>query len=130
MCETIEETREFQPRWNADGLMPCIAQDVETGDVLMMAWVNDHVLRLSLETREAHYWSRSRSEIWHKGASSGAIQEIEDILIDCDQDCLIYKVRVKKRSDTCHTGREDCFYRRMKMADGTIVLSVKTEINA
>jgi phosphoribosyl-AMP cyclohydrolase len=107
----IEETERFLPAFNADGLIPCIAVDAQTGAVLMMAWMNEEALRLTVETGIAHYWSRSRRSLWKKGETSGALQRIVSVKTDCDQDTILLSVNVDKPEDTCHTGRNTCFYR-------------------
>jgi phosphoribosyl-AMP cyclohydrolase len=107
----IEETDQFLPVFNADGLIPCVAADAETGAVLMMAWMNDEALRTTIETGIAHYWSRSRQTLWKKGATSGALQRVVSAKTDCDQDTVLLTVTVEHPQDTCHTGRETCFYR-------------------
>ncbi len=104
-----DETRELRPKFNADGLIAAIAQDVETGEVLMLAWMNAEALALSIETGRATYWSRSRGALWVKGETSGHIQDIAEIRIDCDQDAVLLKVR--QTGGACHTGRASCFYR-------------------
>ncbi len=114
--EKIDETTEFKPRFNEAGLIPAIAQSA-TGDVLMMAWMNQEALTQSLETGEAHYWSRSRQELWHKGATSGSIQKILSIFVDCDQDVLLLKV--EEQGSACHTGRANCFYRALPLAQNS-----------
>jgi phosphoribosyl-AMP cyclohydrolase len=93
-----------------NGLLPAIAQDAQSGEVLMLAWVNREALELSKKTGEAHYWSRSRGEIWHKGATSGHIQKIVEIRYDCDGDAVLY--RVEQTGPACHTGQQSCFYRK------------------
>lgn len=107
---SVEETDTLQPKWNADGLIAAIAQDAESKDILMIAWMNEEALQKTIETGEAHYWSRSRKELWHKGATSGNIQKIASILIDCDQDAVLLMVE-QVGSAACHTGRKSCFYR-------------------
>ena len=116
---TIEETSEFRPRFNADGLIPAIACDAETGAVLMLAYMNELALQRTMETGEAHYWSRSRGRLWHKGETSGEVQRVESILTDCDQDAILLRVRVGGRGATCHTGRVSCFYRKVEAPHGT-----------
>ncbi len=111
-----DETLEFTPKWNTDGLIAAIAQDIKTGEVLMLAWMNEEALSQTIKTGEAHYWSRSRKELWHKGATSGSIQIIHEILVDCDQDALILKVEQKGKG-ACHTGRASCFYRSLENED-------------
>lgn len=98
--------------WNAQGLIPAIVQDVTTGDVLMMAWMNAEALRLTQERGEAVFWSRSRREIWHKGATSGNVQRVRDIRIDCDADTLL--LLVDPAGPACHTGERSCFYRTLE----------------
>ncbi|SNC64156.1 phosphoribosyl-AMP cyclohydrolase [Marinobacter sp. es.048] len=100
-------------RWTEDGLVPAIAQDAETGDILMMAWMNRESLRLSAEEGHAVYWSRSRGKLWRKGESSGHEQLIRDIRLDCDEDVILLKVE-QKGGIACHTGRRSCFYRTLK----------------
>ena len=99
-------------KFDEHGLIPAIVQDTLTGQVLMMAWMNAASLRLTQETGETHFWSRSRQELWHKGASSGNIQKVEDIAVDCDQDTLL--VRVHPAGPACHTGAVSCFYRALE----------------
>ncbi len=100
-------------RWNSDGLVPAIAQDADTGDILMMAWMNRESLRLTAEEGQAVYWSRSRGKLWRKGESSGHQQLIRDIRLDCDEDVILLKVE-QKGGIACHTGRRSCFYRTLK----------------
>ena len=97
-------------QWNNDGLVPAIAQDIETGDVLMMAWMNLEALRLTEETRQAVYWSRSRQKLWFKGEQSGHLQQVEEIRIDCDADVVLMRIR-QIGGISCHTGRRRCFFR-------------------
>ncbi|MDZ4762060.1 MAG: phosphoribosyl-AMP cyclohydrolase [Alphaproteobacteria bacterium] len=103
------EILDLRPAFNADGLIAAIAQDAGTGEVLMLAWMNAEALRLTLETGRAVYWSRSRSELWRKGETSGHEQHVLEIRIDCDQDAILLKVR--QTGAACHTGRRSCFYR-------------------
>lgn len=109
-----DETLALRPKFDAAGLIAAIAQDVETGEVLMLAWMNAEALRLTLKTGRATYWSRSRGEIWVKGDTSGHTQEVVEVRVDCDQDAVLLKVR--QTGGACHTGRESCFYR---VADGS-----------
>ncbi|MFZ4381259.1 MAG: phosphoribosyl-AMP cyclohydrolase [Sandarakinorhabdus sp.] len=111
MNATIDESLRFTPRWNADGLITAVAVDAASGAVLMVAHMNADALVATIATGEAHYWSRSRRELWHKGATSGAIQRVVEIRVDCDQDCLL--LRVEPAGPACHTGRQSCFYRRL-----------------
>ena len=96
-------------KFDSTGLIPAIVQDSETKDVLMMAWMNAESLRLTLEKGEAVFWSRSRQEIWHKGATSGNVQRVVEIRVDCDADTLL--VLVEPAGPACHTGERSCFYR-------------------
>jgi phosphoribosyl-AMP cyclohydrolase len=98
-------------KWDRDDLIPAILQDVETGQVLMVAWMNAEALRLTRETGEAHFWSRSRQELWRKGATSGNVQRVESIWVDCDGDTLLLKVR--PAGPACHTGQMSCFFRQL-----------------
>jgi phosphoribosyl-AMP cyclohydrolase len=100
-------------RWTDDGLVPAIAQDAATGDILMMAWMNRESLRLTALEGQAVYWSRSRGKLWRKGESSGHQQVIKDISLDCDEDVIVLKVE-QKGGIACHTGRRSCFYRSLK----------------
>lgn len=99
------------------GLIPAIVQDADSLEVLMMAYMNKESLRLTLETGETHFWSRSRQCLWHKGETSGNIQRVREILFDCDSDTLL--VKVDQRGGACHTGRRSCFYRRIDTRTGS-----------
>ena len=107
----------LNPKWDALGLVTAVATDAATGDVLMVAHMNADALAATLATGEAHYWSRSRQELWHKGATSGHIQRVVEMRIDCDQDALWLKV--EPAGPACHTGARNCFYRRVT-ADGLV----------
>jgi len=95
------------------GLIPAIAQDAETGEVLMLAYMNEDSLKKTLETGEMWYWSRSRKELWHKGETSGNIQKVKEIYYDCDADALLAKIE-QVGGVACHTGNRSCFYRKLK----------------
>jgi phosphoribosyl-AMP cyclohydrolase len=110
------------PRFGADGLVTCVTTDAATGDLLMVAHMNADALAKTLETGEAWYWSRSRGELWHKGATSGQIQSVVEIRVDCDQDALWLKVNVAGDGGCCHTGRRSCFYRKVIAEDGGAAL--------
>jgi phosphoribosyl-ATP pyrophosphohydrolase/phosphoribosyl-AMP cyclohydrolase len=97
------------------GLVPVVAQDARTGEVLMLAWANADALRLTRETGRAHYWSRSRGSLWIKGETSGHVQVVEDVRVDCDADAVLYRVR--QSGPACHTGQRSCFYRTVEEAD-------------
>jgi phosphoribosyl-AMP cyclohydrolase len=101
----------LSPQFGSDGLITCVTTDASTGEVLMVAHMNRDAFRRTIETGEAWYWSRSRRELWHKGATSGQIQTVVEMRIDCDQDALWLKVRVAGDGGCCHTGRRSCFYR-------------------
>ena len=107
-------------KYDANGLIPAVLQDVQTKEVLMVAYMNAEALRLSLETGHATFWSRSRQELWEKGATSGNFMHIKEILVDCDADCLL--VLVQPDGPACHTGNKTCFFRKIedgKLADYT-----------
>ncbi len=102
-------------RFDANGLIPAIVQDAASNQILMLAYVNSESLRLTLETKETYFWSRSRQELWHKGATSGNIQKVVDIKVDCDADALL--ILVHPAGPACHTGEQSCFYRGLTMDD-------------
>lgn len=108
-----EEGLILTPTFDKNGLIPCVTTCAETSDVLMFAFMNEEALSKSIETGEAHYWSRSRQSLWHKGATSGHIQKIIEMRTDCDQDCIW--IKVKSKSGACHTGRKSCFYRKIQI---------------
>ena len=108
----IEEGLRFVPKFDANGLITAISQDTITGDVLMVAYMNDEALNLTLKTGNAVFFSRSRKKLWKKGEESGHVQKVQQILVDCDQDCLILKVSVDQGQ--CHVGYQSCFYRAVK----------------
>jgi len=99
--------------WDANGLVPVIAQAYDTGRVLMFAWMNREALQLTNETRQAVYWSRSRNHLWHKGEESGHIQKIHEIRLDCDEDVVLIKVE-QVGGIACHTGRHNCFFQKLE----------------
>ena len=103
--------------YNADGLIPCIVQDVDTKEVLMMAWMNAESLKLTFECGETVFWSRSRKELWHKGLTSGNTQTIVEVRYDCDSDTLLALVRPK--GPACHTGAMSCFFRTIECVDAS-----------
>jgi phosphoribosyl-AMP cyclohydrolase len=116
---SIEETHELRPRFNADGLITAVAQDAASGRILMLAHMNSDALRLTLETGVAHYWSRSSGALWKKGETSGNLQSVVEVLVDCDQDAVILKVHVSGDGNSCHTGRATCFYRVVARGGGS-----------
>lgn len=103
-------------RWTADGLVPAIAQDADSGDILMMAWMNAEALQLTVTEGQAVYWSRSRGKLWRKGESSGHQQVVRDIRLDCDADVILLKVE-QKGDIACHTGRRSCFYQSLQQGE-------------
>ena len=112
--------------YNDSGLIPAIAQDEDSGEVLMMAWMNAEAVARTLESRRATYWSRSRQRFWIKGETSGHIQEVVDMRIDCDRDCLL--LRVRQTGSACHTNRRSCFFTAVR--DGAEVEILKREAGA
>jgi phosphoribosyl-AMP cyclohydrolase len=113
-----EEGDRFAPCFGPEGLITAVTTDAETGEVLMVAHMNAEALARTLETGEAWYWSRSRQALWHKGDTSGQVQTVVELRVDCDQDCLLLRVRVAGDGGCCHTGRRSCFYRRVEGLPG------------
>jgi phosphoribosyl-AMP cyclohydrolase len=113
--EQVEEGHELAPKFGPDGLMPCITTDAASGEVLMLGWMNAEALQRTLATREAHYWSRSRKVLWHKGGTSGLVQRLVELRIDDDQDAFWLRVHLQAgpQADpaSCHVGYRSCFYR-------------------
>ena len=123
-----EEGLDFLPRFDQNGLITAVTVEHQTHKVLMVAYMNQEALDNTLATGEAWYWSRSRSSLWHKGDTSGQIQTIHEMRVDCDQDCLLLFVSVGADGGCCHTGRQSCFYRIVNTdAQGNGIL-VKSEI--
>ena len=120
----IEEGVAFLPRYDRDGLIACIAVDDRDGAVLMLAHMNAEALALTIRTGVAHYWSRSRRQLWRKGDTSGQTQSVVELRTDCDQDALLMRVRVGGDGGACHTGRRSCFYRSVERGeDGAATLA-------
>jgi phosphoribosyl-AMP cyclohydrolase len=113
----IEGGLAFQPRFDADRLMPAIVTDAASGEVLMFAWMNAEAIALTLETRMAHFWSRSRRKLWKKGEESGNLLHVAEVRTDCDQDVLWLKVSVGGDAVACHTGARSCFYRSLPLGE-------------
>lgn len=109
----VEEGDRLMPAFDANGLLTCVTTDAATGEVLMVAHMNAEALARTIETGEAWYWSRSRASLWHKGDTSGQIQTVVEMRVDCDQDAIVLKVEVGGDGGCCHTGRRSCFYRRV-----------------
>ncbi len=107
----VEEGHELAPKFDANGVIPAVTTDFATGELLMHAYMNAEALRLTIETGEAHYWSRSRQTLWRKGATSGLVQRVVEIRIDDDQDCVWLRVAVGGAGASCHVGYRSCFYR-------------------
>jgi phosphoribosyl-AMP cyclohydrolase len=103
-------------KMDAQGLLPAVLQDASTGQVLMLGYMNELALQLTLETGQVHFWSRSRNQLWHKGATSGNFQEVVDLSLDCDGDALL--VRVHPVGPTCHTGQVSCFHNSLDALEG------------
>ena len=110
----IEEGKFLSPKFDENGLIPVITTDFKTGDILMHGYMNDESLKQTIETKEAHYWSRSRKKIWHKGQVSGFIQQVKEIRIDDDQDAVWLSVDIGTGS-SCHVGYRSCFYRSIPL---------------
>ncbi|MDR7117598.1 phosphoribosyl-AMP cyclohydrolase [Caulobacter sp. BE254] len=107
----LERGAAIAPRFDANGLVAAIAQHADTGEILMFAWMNDEALKLTLDTGIAHYFSRSRDSLWKKGETSGQLQVVTELRIDCDQDAVLIKVRPQGDGGACHVGFRSCFYR-------------------
>ena len=107
-------------RWSADGLVPAIAQDARTGRVLTLAWMNREALARTAESGLAHYWSRSRRQLWRKGEQSGHVQKVRSVRLDCDGDVVLLEVE-QQGGIACHTGRESCFFRRLENGEWVAV---------
>lgn len=117
----IEEGLKFQPKFDASGLVTCVATDAATGEVLMVAHMNDEALRRTVASGEAWYFSRSRKSLWRKGETSGHVQRVVEMRLDCDQDAIW--IRVEQSGAACHTGRRSCFYRAVTAGEGGARLS-------
>jgi phosphoribosyl-AMP cyclohydrolase len=119
---SLEEGATFAPQFSSDGLIVCVTIDHLTGDVLMLAHMNREALDKTLESGIVHYWSRSRRALWRKGDTSGQVQKLVELRVDCDQDALLARVEVGGDGGACHTGRRSCFYRRVESGDGGVRL--------
>lgn len=108
--EQVEEGNELAPKFDAEGLLPCVTTQADSGEVLMLGYMNAEALKRTIETGEAHYYSRSRKVLWHKGATSGLVQKVVEMRIDDDQDAVWLRVRVEGDA-SCHVGYRSCFYR-------------------
>ena len=119
----LDESRDFTPRFDDNGLVTAVVTDARDNAVLMLAHMNAEALALTLETGFAHYYSRSRKAIWKKGETSGNLQRVETVLADCDQDAVLIKVTMTGHAAACHTGRRSCFYRAASIEGGKAVLT-------
>jgi phosphoribosyl-AMP cyclohydrolase len=117
--QALERGSVLAPRFDANGLVAAVAQHAETGEILMLAWMNAEALELTLKTGEAHYFSRSRNALWKKGESSGQVQTLVELRVDCDQDAVLMKVLPQGDGGACHVGFRSCFYRVVE--DGKLV---------
>jgi phosphoribosyl-AMP cyclohydrolase len=109
--QEIETGQQLAPKFDANGLVPAMVVHAETGEALMLAYMNKEAVEKTLETGEAHYWSRSRAELWHKGATSGQIQKLVEMRIDCDQDAILLRILPQGDGGCCHVGYRSCFFR-------------------
>ena len=125
--EAVEEGNEFMPKIDDRGLIPVITMEESSNLILMHGYLNKEALKLSIETKQAHYWSRSREQLWKKGETSGLYQNIKEILVDDDQDCVIFKVEVEGSGASCHVGYKSCFYRSITL--GKIENTEKVKID-
>ena len=117
--QEIEEGTSFTPKFDENGLITAVTTDAKTGELLMVAWMNEEALARTIETGEAWYWSRSRGELWHKGDTSGQIQTVIELRTDCDQDTVWLKVDVAGDGGCCHVGYRSCFYRRVPLREAS-----------
>lgn len=115
--EQVEEGAELAPKFDAQGVIPCVTTDARTGELLMFAYMNAEALERSIRTGEAHYWSRSRGKLWRKGETSGLVQKIVEMRIDDDQDCVWLRVEVAGSGASCHVGYRSCFYRAVPLRE-------------
>ncbi|ATQ44342.1 phosphoribosyl-AMP cyclohydrolase [Caulobacter mirabilis] len=116
---SLERGAALAPRFDANGLVAAIAQHADTGEVLMLAWMNAEALKLTVDTGQAHYFSRSRNALWKKGETSGQLQDVVELRVDCDQDAVLMKVRPRGDGGACHVGFRSCFY-RVVVQDGSL----------
>lgn len=128
--EAVEAGLEFQPKFDADGLIPAIVTAEGSGEVLMFAWMNAEALALTIETGKAHFWSRSRRKLWLKGEESGNVLTVSGMRVDCDQDAVWLTARVEGDGVACHTGVRSCFYRSVPLGRVPPGLMRRTENDA
>ena len=115
--QQVEEGLDLAPKFDEQGLVPCITTDAGTGEVLMLGYMNAEALQQTIDSGEAHYWSRSRQCLWHKGATSGLIQKVIEMRIDDDQDAIWLRVCIPGSGSSCHVGYRSCFYRAVKLGN-------------
>lgn len=127
--EQVEEGHTLAPKFDEHGLIAAVTTDAETGTLLMLGYMNPEALKLTIETGEAHYFSRSRQVLWHKGGTSGLVQKVEELRIDDDQDAVWLRVRVGGSGASCHVGFKSCFYRSVPLGKplGSVIESLKYE---
>ena len=125
--EQVEEGAELAPKFDEDGLIPVVTTDFETGELLMHGYMNAEALAKTISTGEAHYWSRSRQALWHKGATSGLVQAVREMRIDDDQDAVWLRVTVGGNGASCHVGYRSCFYRSVPTGSAEGPLTLKFE---
>ena len=127
--EQVEEGHDLAPKFDRDGLIACVTTDAESGEVLMLGYMNHEALEKTIQTGEAHYWSRSRQVLWHKGATSGLVQRVVEMRIDDDQDAVWLRVAVAAGTHcepaSCHVGYHSCFYRTVELKTGKIIYAEK-----
>ena len=123
---SVEETDRFAPKFDAAGLLTVVVEDAETRETLMLAHANREAVEATLRTNVAHFWSRSRQALWRKGETSGNELRVQAILVDCDQDALLYRITAEGEGVACHTGRRSCFYRELG-SDGSSLSFVGSE---
>ena len=121
LAHTVEHGLELLPKYNADGLITAVVQEQSSGEILMLAHMNDQALQMTVETGKATFWSRSRQELWVKGETSGNRLQVSEVLIDCDQDAVVVKASLEGIG-ACHTGARSCFYRKIKLDDHELKL--------
>ncbi len=116
----------FQPKFDGQGLLTAVAVEIDSGQVLMVAFMNAEAVEATRTTRRATFFSRSRNKLWVKGESSGNYLEVEEILVDCDEDCLVLKVRLPAKGVACHTGEKSCFYRKLNLVGSAGLTRIKS----
>lgn len=124
--EQVEEGNELAPKFDAEGLLPCVTTAADTGEVLMLGYMNEEALKRTIATGEAHYYSRSRKVLWHKGATSGLVQKVVELRIDDDQDAVWLRVRIPGDA-SCHVGYRSCFYRSVPTGNGETPVALTFE---